>query len=185
MTTESARMQHRAKLSKSLTEKWRSGTRKPMNPESRKKQIENSRKANIGNPGPQLSRDQLIELGKKVSNSHRAQGDHHFMAKPWRLLSPQNVTYEFRNLLHFIRENEHLFNPEDVVWVLHTNGSSRCNASTGLGSISPRLKNPNGSWKGWRIDSQQERVFHEGKTLLEDITLPQDSSNTIQETRRP
>lgn len=160
----------REKLSRALTEKWRSGTRKPMNPESRKKQIENSRKALIGNPGPQLTQEQLIENGKKVSASHRALGQQHHMAKPWRLRSPQNVTYEFKNLADFVRKNPHLFYPEDVIWrYTPWNHSYTCKAVGGLNSISPRLKKPNGSWKGWRIDSQQERIFHEGKTLMEDI----------------
>jgi len=163
--------QSREKLSKSLTEKWRSGTRRPMNPESRKKQIENSRKANLGNPGPQLTPEQLILNGKKVSIAHRALGEDHGMAKPWRLRSPRNVVYEFRNLIHFVRENGHLFDAEDVAWRRKPgNRTHTCRAVGGLNSISPRLKKPNGSWKGWRIDSQQERLFYEGLSLLEDIT---------------
>lgn len=106
-------------------------------------------------------------------------GESHHSAKPWRVISPDNVKYEFRNVHHFVRSHAHLFHPDDLAQKFNTKGRDPCcNASRGIQSLSPRRKRPNGTWKGWRIDSQQERLFHEGKTLLEDITPPVSSSTT-------
>lgn len=109
----------------------------------------------------------------------------HFSAKPWRIISPSNVTYQFSNLNHFVRTHKHLFHPDDVAQKTTKKGEPYWSASRGIQALSPRKKKPCGSWKGWRIDSQQERLFHEGKTLLEDITPPRASSSTTQETPRP
>ena len=99
----------------------------------------------------------------------------------WRLRSPHNVTYTFKNVNLFVKTHAHLFHSDDLIEKTTPSGVKYCSATRGLASISPRAKKPNGSWKGWRIDSQQERLFHEGKTLLEDIT-PRASSNTTRET---
>jgi hypothetical protein len=108
---------------------------------------------------------------KKVSETGTSKGEKHQKAGVWHLKSPNNVSYSFKNLEHFIRSHAHLFHPDDIVRKLKKNGGSFwCRAGMGLNSLSPRCKNPKGSWKGWRIDSQQERLFHEGKTLLEDTT---------------
>lgn len=116
---------------------------------------------------------------KKMSESLLKLREKHPNALVWRLKSPDNKTYTFKNLRLFVRENSHLFHPDDIVI---KPGQKYGRAVFGLHSISPRAKKPNGSWKGWRIDSQQERLFHEGKTLLEDITPPRASSSTTRET---
>jgi hypothetical protein len=80
-------------------------------------------------------------------------------AEVWRLVSPNNTIHEFRNLIHFIRENENLFNPEDVVWRTKNGRVCKtCKAHGGLSILSPRRKNPHGVWKGWRWYSQVERL---------------------------
>jgi len=114
----------------------------------------------------------------RMSETLLKKRENHQCALVWRIKSPDNQIYTFRNLMLFVRENGHLFDPNDAVAKL---GQRCCNAVSGICSISPRAKRPKGSWKGWRIDSQQERLFHEGKTLLEDITPPV-SSNTTRET---
>jgi hypothetical protein len=71
-------------------------------------------------------------------------------AKYFSLRSPVNIVYSFKNLTHFVRENPHLFNPDDVIWTHKPPQTSpRCNAMCGLASLSPRKKHPAGSWKGW------------------------------------
>ena len=80
-------------------------------------------------------------------------------AKAWRLRSPLNVVYTFRNLLAFIRDNPSLFAPEDVQWKKSAKQRSEsCRASGGLAMLCPSRKNTKGSWKGWRWDSQLERL---------------------------
>lgn len=88
-----------------------------------------------------------------MKGTRRDNGNRNFAAKEWRLRSPANKLYQFKNLLQFIRENEALFDPDDVRWVKHGRGGLSCKASAGLGSLSVRSKNPIGSWKGWTWNS--------------------------------
>jgi hypothetical protein len=123
------------------------------------------------------------DLKKKRIKTHQSKGCSHGRAKNWCLKSPDNATYTFKNVGHFVRTHAHLFHPDDTI-IKYRKGTlmGHCNAINGLLSLSPRQKNPKGTWKGWRIDSQQERLFHEGKTLLEDISPLPTSSNTTRET---
>jgi hypothetical protein len=96
--------------------------------------------------------------------SHREQtsdpvkmGPTHWRSWTGTAVSPDGECYQVRNVQEFVRQNEHLFNPEDVVWracgkVLkdggqsQTKGSRRCRASGGLHGIK---NSPTRSWKGW------------------------------------
>lgn len=76
------------------------------------------------------------------------------LAKQWLLVSPMNVIYRFKNLSEFVRQNESLFDPADVVWKTPYN----CNANKGLGMLRPTSKRPSATWKGWRWLSLEERL---------------------------
>ena len=85
--------------------------------------------------------------------------------------SPRGLIYEFNNLAQFVRDNEKLFMPEDVVWIKPKNkigttlGNLKCRALSGLYSlINPRTTK--GSWKGWTVVSLHERRFNDGNDLL-------------------
>lgn len=82
--------------------------------------------------------------------------------RPWRLRSDMNVTYAFKNLCKFVRENKHLFQPEETVAPIR-----KSIAAKGLATLSIRRKKPVGSWHGWTWNSQQERLKNEGCDLLE------------------
>jgi len=101
------------------------------------------------------------ELEEFKKTDPRAQkGPMNQCSKIWRLVSPSNKVYSFKNLMHFIRENATLFDFDDVQW--HKQGKKEttytCKAHGGLSILSPRRKKPHGSWKGWRWHSQVERL---------------------------
>ncbi len=77
-------------------------------------------------------------------------------AKTWTFKSPENKTYTFTNLMHFVRTHEHLFEPEDVVWRKKASGVEWCRASSGLAGLAAKKKTPN-SWKGWKLISVTKR----------------------------
>lgn len=79
------------------------------------------------------------------------------------LRSPDNVTYRFVNMSHFVRTHEHLFLPEDVQW--YGRGNRHCRALRGLLSLTGKTR-PNGSWKGWTLVSLTETFYNRGESLL-------------------
>ena len=68
-------------------------------------------------------------------------------AKTWRLLSPDNTVYHFRNLALFLRQHTELFDPDDL-----TPRTIGCRASAKLSRLRPDNKNRRKSWKGWEWD---------------------------------
>jgi endogenous inhibitor of DNA gyrase (YacG/DUF329 family) len=109
---------------------------------------------------------QKQSLSKTIAADPRLRkGPENHKSKVWRLRSPRGVTYEFKNLNHFIRQNPDLFSPEDVEWRPgHKGRGKTCRARGGLMGICPRLKNPCGGWKGWMWWSITERL-HGGDLL--------------------
>ena len=83
----------------------------------------------------------LITVRDAYIQSH--QGELHHGAKDWVLQSPDGEIYECRNLLHFIRTHQELFN-----------GTVR-QAYDGIQKIKAsaqgKRKNPSYQWKGWRL----------------------------------
>lgn len=88
---------------------------------------------------------EFVELSKKAKKTHPllAKGERHINAKRWIIQSPEGKTYECRNLLHWCRENEHLFD-----------GTYR-QAWDGLSKVkyTAQGKRKRGSlqWKGWTL----------------------------------
>jgi hypothetical protein len=81
------------------------------------------------------------------------------------LRSPENITYPFRNITQFVRDNPQLFAPEDLVWK-KDRSSDVCRASRGLQALFAR-KFVRASWKGWTRVSQTEAELNAGEDLLE------------------
>lgn len=67
----------------------------------------------------------------------------HWKAKEWAFITPDNVLITGRNLNQLIRDNSHLFAPQDVIWK-----GSHCRASVGLNALYGKTSR---SWKGWII----------------------------------
>jgi hypothetical protein len=82
-------------------------------------------------------------------------GEKHIRAIIWRLRSPSNQVYEFRNLAEFVRQNTGLFHVDDVQWCRRGAGEL-CRAYSGISSLRPYLadgtprKRVSSTWKGWR-----------------------------------
>jgi len=77
-----------------------------------------------------------------------AAAEHNSRSKTYTVLSSDRVHYTFTNLNHFVRENAHMFNPEDVIWKPPLK-NPWCRASRGLYSLFKETK-PCLIWKGWR-----------------------------------
>lgn len=124
--------------------------------------------------------DLMREKAKEAfdANPVMKKGPKHVNARTWQVRSPRGVTYQFRNLREFIRNNPNLFLPEDIEWVRKPDGNESCRACTGIAGISIRLKNPRTTWKGWTWFSQTEKLFNNGEDLLQRM------SNTEQLARR-
>jgi hypothetical protein len=75
-----------------------------------------------------------------------AAAEHNARAKTYTVLDPHGTAFTFKNLNHFVRENPHLFLPEDTVWTGPEN-NPWCRAQRGLGSLFKTR--PRFTWKGW------------------------------------
>jgi hypothetical protein len=173
--------EYRRRLSESLKAKWRSGTRKQMSKDARDRITATLREGYATGrlKRPKLSKKILARIGRKVSAHHKGKvfrkmpfrdwerkklrqlaiarrGPGNPREKIWRLRSPDNRVFIFKNLQHFIRTNSDLFLPEDL----------NTRASKGIQSICPRKKICVGSWKGWTWYSHFEEVKNKGQDLL-------------------
>lgn len=171
-------MKDTKKLSKSLKEKWASGTRKP-NPKgygekiSKKlkqahkegrmhvithdaamKGLANRDPENIKKANQKLAK---ARVGKPMPSGPSSATPEHHKSKYWAVYNKAlGVKLEGKNLNHIIRENEHFFSPEDTCW-----NKSCCRASRGLGSlfkIDKRTGKAPGSWKGWIAVYSEEEI---------------------------
>lgn len=101
-----------------------------------------------------------------AANPLTAKGVENRLAKWWHLRSPDNKTYRFKNLLEFVRTNPELFDEEDIQWREKGKCHQVCKASIGLAILSPRKKNPKGTWKGWTWVSITEQIMNDREDLL-------------------
>jgi hypothetical protein len=107
-----------------------------------------------------------IEALCNADSPYRRKGLSNPGSKVWRLRSPNNVVYEFKNINHFVSTHPDLFTDADRVIKY---GSYQ--AQHGLATLSPHRKNPRGSWKGWTWCSVVERTQNEAQDLLNRIAV--------------
>lgn len=83
-----------------------------------------------------------------------AKGPENISARFWSIISPNGVSYRFRNLKAFIRENRHLFTDKELL-LINKDGRTRIYAS--LSRLSPRRKhcgeNTIIGWR-WNVDGE-------------------------------
>lgn len=116
-------------------------------------------KSNKGMPNPKMSHGRINQpkatAAAKISpKSGRFKTNIH--AKKWRITSPDNQVFIATNLYQFVRDNELLFLPGDVIFKRtggkRGTGGEYCNATSGLlqAASSGRL------WKGWKCKQIKE-----------------------------
>src|SRR5260370_26772388 len=158
-------------LSQRLKAKWRSGTRRLNPSESRTRQgltlSDGYASGRLKRPvlSPESLRRMAVKLSRTlkgrvtrktpISDSEKEKrramsiaqrGPGHPCEKPWRLRSPDNQVFIFKNLRHFVRTHQHLFEPEDLI---KRSYGARSRACAGIYRLSPRSKNQVDRWKNW------------------------------------
>jgi hypothetical protein len=159
--------EHKRKLSESLKRRWASGKRKKTPASAYKKASATMKKlyaTGVLKPRPMTSeqareraamvdREKQTEVNRRIAKARRgkpnppgpsAKGPGHWKSKYWRLRTPAGVVIEGKNLNHLVRENAHLFAPDDIQWK-----KSACRASAGLAQLFQQRPNGPTSWKGW------------------------------------
>ena len=86
-------------------------------------------------------------------------------ARVGTLRDPCGQVWPFRNLTHFVRTHQELFDDEDVLWLPQRRGhlSVSCRAAKRLLALFGRGRKVPGTWKGWTVVSETE----EGCDLLD------------------
>ena len=114
------------------------------------------------------SSEKMKEAARKVAAAYKEKakatkrqmpqfqkGEAHVRAIIWRLRSPSNRTYEFKNLEEFLRQNPDLFAADDLRWH-RVKTAETCRAYKGLAALRPYSadgtprRRVEGSWRGWR-----------------------------------
>lgn len=158
------------KLSKSLKQKWASGTRKP-NPAGYGDKISAALKIahaegrmhvithdaamkGLACRDMDKVREQIKALaesnrGKSMPPGPSAKGPGHHKSRYWVFTNKAlGATLEGWNLSHLVRENAHLFDDDDLAWK-----KSRCRATRGIRSLYAMNKTTGRpqalSWRGW------------------------------------
>lgn len=117
-------------------------------------QRETRKDKGISTPQPHLAKPEYQKLGtEKAKQSPKAgRFETNIKSKVWTVKDPNNKTHTFTNLLHFVRQNPHLFDPADTVWRKKKNGVEWCRASSGIGGLASK-SNQAHQWKGWKLVS--------------------------------
>ena len=114
-----------------------------------------------------LVRENLMRLHREKKEQWRASAmknpklratDQHIAAKEWVLRAPDGQIHKFRNLKKWVRENEELFETEDVIWK-EMNGKANqawCRAFQALGRLRPSSSKHLPEWKDWTWAGSKE-----------------------------
>ncbi len=119
----------------------------------------------------------------KTHERHRRFSRNHVRAVECFFKAPNNVVHYCRNISRFVHENQHLFNPADVIQKTHGGKPSRsyvCNATQGLARIS---RGANTTWKGWLLVSNRdgrERFDLIGKNFVTEPKTHNDNHSSNQ-----
>lgn len=144
------------KSSATKLRKFADGTHGKMSIEDRKRIATLGASAFMANPAlVEAAKNHLRALAKariggKNPPGLSERGERHWKAKYWKIRTPTGQYLEGVNLNEIVRKNEHLFDPDDVVWK-----KSQCRASRGLGMMFTNYKCC--SWKGWTAMNSWER----------------------------
>lgn len=105
----------------------------------------------------------------------------------WQFESPNKEIIEGYNLIDLIKQHQHLFDPDDVVWTQGTYGRApTCKAASRLYQLSNIKKNGeyrNQSWKGWKLTEKMSREHRERVLALRALEQKEDSNNALHQVR--
>lgn len=96
-----------------------------------------------------------VRRGKALPDEHpwRITGEEHHAAATGAFRAPNGVVYPYKNILHFVRTHQDLFDAED----LRTHKNKACAASAGLSGLRPPVRGTKRrqsiTWKGWTLVS--------------------------------
>lgn len=149
-------MRDKCTIAKQKSEKFKAAVKQNSKVLHRPEVMERARQALKESP---FAVEALKRMRAAMAQSEKCQkGIKHHAGRKWHIRSPFNVTYYFVNLAEFIRQNKHLFHPDDVP----------VKAMRGIGMLRPsdtRKKIP-GTWKGWTWVSHIEFLFNNKEDLL-------------------
>lgn len=132
-----------------------------------KTETEESRERRLSSLRSEKHRDLVSARQKGVpltTAKTKRNSEEHFRAITGIFRSPSNTTHRFKNLTKFVRDNKHLFNPEETRHKPYKDSSTyRCNAITGLMSI---ITGRRGTWKGWTIVGFTDTFYNRGENML-------------------
>lgn len=168
-------------LSRSLRQKWKSGTRKPNPKSSHEKQratilrlisegkfrtrvfSEDDRKkaaiARESRPEEMKRAERAKAAAKKIGVPNppgpSAKGPDHWKSKYWVFKAPNQTIIKGWNLNEIVRQHSDLFHPSDLIWK-----GPDCKASKGLRRLFEMKKDGSMprtlSWKGWTIGDRRD-----------------------------
>jgi hypothetical protein len=98
--------------------------------------------------------------GEKV----RRNSENHAKALNVIFRDPNNKIWHVKNVLKFVREHEHLFSPEDVVW--RGKKLDSCKMVSAFAKLTRNVDRRSSS-KGWTLVSKTETFYNEGEDLIE------------------
>lgn len=149
-------MREKCNAAKRKSEKYKASCKQNALALQRKEVRKRARQARKKSP---FVAEAVKKMRKIMAQSEKCQaGIKHHAGRKWHIRSPSNVTFHFVNLAEFIRQNRHLFHPDDVP----------VKAMRGIGMLRPSdtRKQISGTWKGWTWVSHIESIYNDKEDLL-------------------
>ena len=171
--------EHREKISKSLmgrqhSEETREKLRLAQLGRKASDEVkEKLRLAHLGNIPTSETREKmsLAATGRVAKTPKTMKGPTNAKAITSIIRSPTGRTYHVKNVAHFVRENNHMFAPEELE--VKKNMRGECLAIVGIRSVARVGKSAVPTWKGWTRVSAAECNLNDGVDLLgREIPLP-------------
>lgn len=100
--------------------------------------------------------------GIPITKGPGKKGPGHFNAASGIVRAPNGLLHRVKNFTHFVRENPGLFTAEQ----LQVNKHGQVLAACGLRRLFHLCKGTPGSWHGWTVFSEVERLDNRGRDLL-------------------
>jgi hypothetical protein len=154
--SQTKEMRDKCTAAKQTSEKFKASVKRNAKVLQQPEVRERARQALKDSP---LFAESIKAMRSAMAKSEKCQkGVKHHAGRKWHIRSPSNVSYHFVNLSEFIRNNSHLFHPDDIPR----------KAIRGIGMLRPSdsRKRISGTWKGWTWISLTETYQNNSDDLL-------------------